>query len=412
MPFDMTLPSKYKDFEERWEWILSFMVLEDLFVHEMLMLMEKRPSYHLATMGVCVEDARIFLYYNPNFANKLTDPELRYIVTHEIYHVALHHCTVRLPEDDNERGLWNKAADLAINSLIPEDANRHMPKAKELKGLMPKDFGFDEKLSMEQYLQLLREKGDDGKGSNGGIYGVNKSGNDDPNQSPNSQPHQGGGFDDHGDWKESEIVKEIIRNKIEQLSHRERIWGNMPGDVKSIIMAAQKSYVKWTKYLRHYLGNIVTSKTEATFKRPNRRYGYPYCGQKRFYSDRKLLAVDTSGSINDANLAQFLCEMNKFAEVQPVDVQCFDHDLQGPVVSFDRKRLKFEFKGRGGTSFEPVFQMAEKRRYQSVIILTDGIAPAPERPPHVKDVIWVIVPGGKCPVDWGTVVKIPDKVNQ
>jgi predicted metal-dependent peptidase len=417
MPFDMTLPSKYKDFEERWEWILSFMVLEDLFVHEMLMLMEKRPSYHLATMGVSVEDARIILYYNPDFANKLTDPELRYIVTHEIYHVALHHCTVRLPEDDSERGLWNKAADLAINSLIPEDANRHMPKAKELKGLMPKDFGFAEKLSMEQYIQLLREKGDDGKGGNGGTYGVGqkKPGQGQPGQGqndPNSQPQQGGGFDDHGDWKDSEIIKEIIRNKIEQLSHREKVWGNMAGDVKSMIMAAQKSYVKWTKYLRHYLGNMVTSKTEATFKRPNRRYGYPYCGQKRFYSDRKLLAVDTSGSVSDADLAQFLCEMNKLAEIQPVDVQCFDHDLQGKVMPFDRKRLNFDFKGRGGTCFEPVFQMAEERHYQSVIMLTDGYASAPERPKHVKDVLWVIVPGGECPVDWGTVVKIPEKANQ
>lgn len=405
MPFDMELPEKYKDFEDRWDWILSFMVLEDLFVHEMLMLMEKRPTYHIATMGVSVQDARLILYYNPKFANALSDPELRYVVTHEIYHVALHHCTVRMPEDEKERGIWNKAADLAINSLIPEDSNRHMPKAPELKGLLPKDFGFEEKLSMEQYLQLLRDKNDNGQDGSGGTYG-SSSGED----GEGKQQH--GGFDDHGDWKDSEIIKEVVRNKIEQLSHREKVWGNMPGDVKSMIMAAQKSYVKWTKYLRHYLGNMVTSKTEATFKRPNRRYGYPYCGQKRFYSDRKLLCVDTSGSVSDADLAQFLCEMNKLAEIQPVDVQCFDHDLQGKPVPFDRKRLNFNFKGRGGTSFAEPFEFAEKNRYQSIIMLTDGFASAPERPKHVKDVLWVIVPGGECPVDWGTVVKIPEAANK
>lgn len=402
MPFDMETPPKYKDFEERWEWILSFMVLEDMFVHEMLMIMEKRPSYGLPTMGVSVQDSQLILYYNPKFANTLTDPELRYVVTHEIYHVALHHCTHRLPIEENERGLWNKAADLAINSLIPESADRHMPKAKELKGLLPKDFGFEEKLSMEQYIQLLRDKGDDGKGENGGTYGMSSK-----NGSGNGKSKQGGGFDSHDEWKDSEIVKEIIRNKIEQLSHREKVWGSMPGDVKSIIMAAQKSYVKWTKYLRHYLGNLVTSKSEPTFKRPNRRYGYPYCGSKRFHSDRKLLGVDTSGSISDADLAQFLCEMNKLAEVQPVDVQCFDHALQGKITPFDRKKLSFKFNGRGGTCFEPLMKLAEEKRYQSVIILTDGFANPPEKPKFVKDILWVIVPGGECPVKWGTIVKIP-----
>lgn len=406
MPFDMTLPAKYKDFEERWEWILSFMVLEDMFVHEMLMLMEKRPTYHIATMGVSVQDAKLILYFNPKFADTLTDPELRYVVTHEIYHVALHHCTTRRPEDEKEKGIWNKAADLAINSLIPQDTNRHMPQKKELKGLMPKDFGFPEKLSMEQYLQLLRDKKDDGQNSDGsGPYGSRISGGDGEGEDSTKQC---GGFDDHGDWKDSEIVKEIIRNKVEQLSHREKVWGTMPGDVKSIIMAAQRSYVKWTKYLRHYLGNLISTKVESTFKRPNRRYGYPYCGSKRLHTDRKLLGVDTSGSIGDKDLAQFLCEMNKLAEVQPVDVQCFDHGLQGKAVPFDRKRAKFKFHGRGGTDFGPVFKLAEERHYQSLIILTDGYANPPERPKFVKDILWVIVPGGKCPVDWGTVVKIPE----
>lgn len=401
MPMTMEAPTKYRSFEERWEWIITFMVLEDMFVHSMLMMMEKRPTTSIPTMGVSVEDASLILFYNPIFINSLSDSELRYVVTHEIYHVALHHCTVRRPEDLKQQGIWNKAADLAINSLIPESADRAMPKGKN-KGLKPKDFGFEEKLSMEQYLQLLRDKNDDGSDGAGGVYGSSGGEGGD-------KDGKGQGFDDHGGWRESEIVKEIIRNKIEQLATSERAWGNMPGDVKAMILAAQKSKVDWRKLLRHFLGLLPSSRQQSTFTKPNRRYGWPYCGSKRLHVDRKLVAIDTSGSIGDDELAQFLVEVNKLAEIQPVDLQLFDHQLQGKCKPFEKKHAHYEFTGRGGTSFTPVFQYAEEHRYQSLIILTDGAAEAPPRPARVRDILWVLTGGGNPPVDWGRRVHIIPK---
>ena len=389
MPTTLTTPEKYKSFNERWDWIVTFMVLEDMFVHEILMLMEKKPTSSIPTMGVAVVNSRLIFLYNPEFVGQLSDPELRYVVTHEIYHVALHHCTVRLPEDESERSLWNQAADLAINSLIPEDSNRHMPKAKELEGMKPEKFGFEPKLSMEQYLQLLREN---------------------PNGKPGSEMEkQGGageGFDDHNGWRESELAKQIIRNHIEKMSHSDRAWGNMPGDIKAMILAAQRSKVSWRKYLRQYFGNLITTNHQSTFKKPNKRFGYPYSGTKRLHTDRKLVAIDTSGSVGDKELSQFLTEVNKLAEIQPVDLQLFDHELQGKVQPFEKKHANFKFTGRGGTCFEPVMELAEKRKYHSLIMLTDGEAAAPERPRGVKDILWVIVGGSKPPVDWGTVIHI------
>lgn len=395
---------KHTSLSKRWDWILSFMVVEDMFVHEILMMMEKRATKGVPTMGVSVEDARIILYYNPDFIGRLSDPELRYVLTHEIYHVVLHHCTHRMPENPQQKGLWNKAADLAVNSLIPNNPEIHMPKNKELRGLMPKDFEFESKLSMEQYIQLLRDQEDDGKGQNGGVYGSGDGGDED--EGDEDKDKLGGGFDSHDKWKQSEIAKEMVRSKVQQLASKERAWGNMPADVKALIMAAQKSQVNWRRYLRHYLGDLVTSQNESTFKRPNRRFGYPYCGEKRKHTDRKLVAIDTSGSVGDEELAQFLTEVNRLAEIQPVDLQLFDARLQGDPISFSKKKAKFNFTGRGGTNFHPVMELAEKRKYQSLIMLTDGEATAPPKPKHVKDIIWVITGGGKPPVEWGKVVKI------
>ncbi|TRZ48557.1 MAG: hypothetical protein D4S01_10105 [Dehalococcoidia bacterium] len=379
--------------EERWEWILAFMVLEDMFVHEMLLAMEKHGTKAIPTLGIAVKDMRLVLAYNPDFVRKLSDPELRFVVSHEIYHAVFHHCTRRAPEDKKEHGLWNKAADLAINSLLVQDGNRHMPKGDN-KGIMPKDFGFEDKLSMEQYLQALRDKG----GEEDSGYGqIGEDG------------ELGGGFDSHDDWEESEIAREIIRNKVEQIMRNERVWGNMPGDMKAMIAAAQRSTVAWRKYLRRHLGHLITSKSQPTFKRPNRRFGFPFSGTKKFHCDRKLVAIDTSGSVSDDDLEQFLAEINKLSEIQPVDLQLFDHTLQGKIVPFSKKCGKYKFSGRGGTCFTPVFELAEKLRYQSLIILTDGFAEQPPKPRFVKDVLWVLTAEGKSPVDWGKVVKIVPK---
>lgn len=383
------LPGHYRSIEERWEWTVAFMVMEDLFVHEILMLMEKRSTTAIATMGIAIEAGKVVLYYNPDFVNSLTDPELRYVATHEVYHLILHHCTLRMPEREEDADIYNKAADLAINCLIVQTNSRKMP-AGEKKGLLPSDFGFEDKLSMEQYVMLLEDdqKKNGGKGSGKG---------------------QGKVLDDHSGWSDkngAEIVKQTVRNKVEEVSHRERIWGNMPGDVKDIIMAAQRSQIRWQRYLRQFFGRLLSSKFQPTFSRPNRRYGYPYCGTKRLHVDRKLVGIDTSGSIRDKDLATFLGEVNRLAEIQPVDLQLFDHGLQGPLRPFDRKHAKWEMKGRGGTSFKEIFDLADEKHYRSVIVLTDGEAEAVEKPKFVKDVIWVIIGGGKAPVDWGTVVNI------
>ena len=153
----------------------------------------------------------------------------------------------------------------------------------------------------------------------------------------------------------------------------------------------------------------MTANYQPTFKRPSKRYGYPYCGKKRLHTDRKLVAIDTSGSVSNGALSQFLSELNRLAEVQPVDLALFDADITQMPKPFDKKKVSYEFTGRGGTNFSPICELAELKRYQSLIILTDGFAPAPERPQYVKDVIWVLTPEGKAPVESGTQVTIDEE---
>jgi len=387
----MIATGSYKSPEEKWDWVVANLVYEDPFVHEFLLMLIKATTHDIPTMGVRVKDALIYLRYNPEFVEDLNEAELRYVVTHEILHVALLHCTTRLPVDEADADLYNVAADLAINSLISETVNRKMPRDKithQPIGLLPSTYKLPPKLSMEQYIMMLQEKNIDCSGAKG--------------------------FDDHRGWTDAdaEIIKEVVRSKVEQLSKSDKVWGTLPGDLQNAILAAQKSPTRWWKYLRHRLGNIVSTRNESTLKRPNKRYGYPYCGTKRNHVDRKLLAVDRSGSCMSAeDQGHFLSEVNKLAEIQPMDVVSFDVGIHGRVVQFDRRRLSFEYQGgSGGTSFKEVFEYADARRYESLIILTDGEAASIEQPRYVKDVIWVLTDlNKKPPVDWGRRVYITPK---
>lgn len=414
----------YSNTQERWNWLVSSILLDDMFVHEILMIMDKKQSSKIPTMGVCMKDSRIELLYNLNFVKQLSDAEVRYVLKHETLHVALHHITSRLSEDPKERDLWNIAADLAINCLIPESSTCKAPRLKDPKtgeeivtAQLPSNYGFPDKLSMEQYVQLLREKQKQQQQKNGGQgQGQGESQEDGQGQGDGQSENQGQGggsdegktpiLDDHSGWAESEIGDEQIRQKIEQMANNSQSWGTMSADVKEQILAAQRAKVPWTKILRHFLGNLVSNRYAPTFKRPNRRFGYPFSGTKRQYADRKLVSIDTSGSVGNAELSQFLTEVNKLAEINPVDLALFDADITQMPKPFDKKHASYEFSGRGGTDFAPICELASKRKYQSLIILTDGYAPAPEYPEGVKDVIWVITSDGKCPVDWGKQVQI------
>lgn len=412
---------------ERWNYVLATMIMGDPFVHEFLMMMKKVSNPLVGTMGVHCEGTEIILAYNPYFVQLLSDDQLRWVLNHEVLHVALHHCTLRQPEDKKQSTLWNYAADLAINQLIKENSMTTKPDEKVIKPLFPDAFGFPEKLSMEQYLQLLwkwdeenkqNQQGDgegdeNSDGSNNGDSDDNnsddkKGGLSGKDDNEPQAPKGGQVVDDHSGFEESDVLDQVIKNKINEMLNQDKYWGHMSGDAKQAIEAAQKARVNWRKILRHQLGRFATEEKEPTIMRPNRRFGYPYTGKTNVHVDRILVAMDTSGSVSDKALSQFIAECNKAKDYNPIDIVQFDHTIQVGPVPFDRKMKRYEAQGRGGTAFTPVFELAEKKRYKCLVVLTDGEAEAPPYPKFCRDVIWCLLQGKNAPVPWGRKIHIKD----
>lgn len=410
--------------EKKFEWVVAFMAFQDPFTHEILMLMNKRPTTQIPTMGVEVKESGLVLHYNPEYFNALSLEEQRWVFMHEVFHVVLHHCTNRRPADPTQMQLFNVACDLTVNSLIEKSGSLKAPPGV----LFPKQFKFPEKLSVEQYMDLLRdfiqpdkqkgpgkEKGDgepqddegDGElqGNEESEDGEEQEGNG--KSKGNGEPNlEGGQWDDHSMWNESEIVSQDIRNAIEYIKNTNK-WGSVGGDAQSIIEAAQRPQINWRGLLRHYLGQIPSPYRTPTFRKPNRRHGWPYSGQKRLYVNKALFAIDTSGSIEDHNLSQFLAELNKYVEQYPADLVLWDTRITYGPKPFGRKNPKFTFSGRGGTDPSDVIDLAEERGYKTIVFLTDGAFSTPRQPKC--DVVWVITEDGNKPVDWGKHVQLYHK---
>lgn len=365
---------------KRIDWMVSYMVMTERFHFEILARMVRKPSCDIDTMAVGPCGVQVMLYYNPDFVHTLEDNELRWVLIHEVAHVVLHHISHRQPTDPAERALYNIAADLAVNSLFREGQDYRHPRAPDGQAhdtwiLLPRHFGYEDQLSMEQYIGLLRQDLRDGKINSIDVYDGLHS------------------VDSHRDWQESAGVAAQVREWVTQIQSGQS-WGNLGGAAISAVLAAQRSTVPWTRLLRYHYGQYDCKELHSTYKRPARRVGYPWCGKTRHSVGKTLVAIDTSGSIRDEDLGRFLAETNGLSATHPVDLVTWDTcvPMEKPIP-WPRTRPRFSFAGRGGTHVQPVLDLASRLHYRQIVLLTDGEFPPPAIPAGLG-VLWVLVPGG------------------
>jgi predicted metal-dependent peptidase len=89
-----------------------------------------------------------------------------------------------------------------------------------------------------------------------------------------------------------------------------------------------------------------------------------------------LLGIDTSGSVSDDELREFMTEIHHIHKTG-VDVTIIQCDTA--IVSIKEYKGKYDgikIGGRGGTSFDPVIDYfnANLKKYTSLVYFTDGEA--------------------------------------
>lgn len=181
-------------------------------------------------------------------------------------------------------------------------------------------------------------------------------------------------------WEEDESRQWEINELIMQVKD----WGSISCNMAETIMATTQAKIDYRKVLSGFRSSVISSKRGLTRMRPNRRWGFEQMGSKYAFSTSLLIAVDTSGSISSDMLKHFFSVIVKFFKygIEQIDVIQFDCVIQGECMSLKKakKQKEFAIHGRGGTSFQPVFNyLREHNYYDGLIILTDGYAEVPRK---------------------------------
>jgi predicted metal-dependent peptidase len=169
--------------------------------------------------------------------------------------------------------------------------------------------------------------------------------------------------------------------------------------------------VDWRAVLRQFLSSHA--RNDFSWSRPNRRLihrGLYLPGLRSEELGEVVLAVDTSGSIGQEELARFAAEAQGILESYDCSLLVLYHDSAVQKVQTWRSGdapLALEPVGGGGTSHVCVFEHVETLDGQPtcVICLTDLYTEMPSAVPSVPT-LWAVVGGNPTQPPFGLRVEV------
>lgn len=336
--------------------------------------------------------------YGREFVKKLRDPELNFVVAHENGHKMYRHLTTWKKLHDENHRLANQACDYVINLMLkdldPTESVIAMPRFPVGHPLAGKVMGLiDERfrgMNSKQVFDILKEEQEEGG-----------SGGDDGE----------GGFDDH-DWQDAKDMTEEEKKELEReidqairqgMMAQQKIAGTGAGGLDRELADLLEPKVNWREVLRDFVKSICNSKDASSWRKVNRRflstgtYMPSLIGEK---VGHLVIAIDTSGSVGDAELAEFLSEVKGIAEeVNPACVdllywgssvvghETYGDGQAGDIINSTRP------KDGGGTSPSCVSEYLKEKNIkpECVIILTDGCVGSDWGSEWTAPTLWCIV---------------------
>ena len=202
----------------------------------------------------------------------------------------------------------------------------------------------------------------------------------------------------------------LEKESLEQLFIKMQEQNTLPKSLDRLIPRYFTNQIDWRERLGAYLDEFL--KSSYSFSPPNLKHLYRGIALPRLYSDtlRIVVAIDSSGSIDQESLGKFFAELESiflhFSEYK-IDLLVSDFKIQyhkelTKGESFDTKII-----GGGHTDFRPVFEFIEKELEDSrlLIYFTDGEGIFPTQEP-LYEVLWVLRRDKEIP--FGTKITLED----
>ena len=348
-------------------------------------------------------DGRKF-YYNPAFITELDDKENVFLVAHELGHCIYEHF---LRRGDRDGKLFNIAGDYIINNVLDNELVKKGDYARVITYVKPYlNHKYDGWTTEEVYDDLQQQQDAGGKPEDEGDLidvHIDMSG--------------GGGGEDGDEGDGVEVDGQGLAGKPKPLSEEDQKQlgnemkdamiqaaasggaGSVPGDMKRMIKSLLEPEMDWREIIQSQVQSSL--KSNFSFMRPNRKGWHMTAilpGMDRDVMIDVALAIDTSGSISQTMLTEFVSEIAGMMEqYENYRIRIWQFDTR--VYGFDefthddgRDIREYAIKGGGGTDFMVNWTYMEEEEIDpdQFIVFTDGMPYGGWGNPDYCDTVFLI----------------------
>ena len=316
--------------------------------------------------------------YSSHFLENAEISELEFVLANGAMHSALSH---DMRKNSRSGWLWQMATDFAINDMLVQnglDRPEHAQYRIRFEGMYAEEIYAelkDDILRDDEDLEYEADDSDD----------VEK--NDDKRDKEQSEVQT-------QEETEAEILQEqLLAEEAISLLESEYKKGELPLDIERFFDLSYIGKIDWRDELREAIDRF--HRDDYILIPPNKKFLHlgiylPSNVSNRF---RLVIAVDSSGSVDEELLSEFLSEVNfLMSTIQNYQIELLvcDDKLQSHQTFYSGDTLDCEIKGQGGTDFRAVFEFIDSELEDTKLLLyfTDLDGRFPTRAPSYR-VKWI-----------------------
>jgi len=321
------------------------------------------------------------LEYSSMFLENAEVSEIEFALANGAMHTSLAH---ENRQNSRSGWLWQMATDMAINDMLVENGLT-LPEGAQyrvrFKGMYAEEIYAELKsdiLREEDNLEYEADDADDMQNSD------KKNEEKQESKEQTQTPEQ----------IEEEILQEqLFAEEAISLLTSEFQKGEAPSHIERFFRVDFFSKIDWRDELKSALDRYF--KDDYVLIPPNKKFLSQgiYLPSTTSQTFRLVIAVDSSGSVDDKLLSQFLSEVNFLMSLvshYQIELIVCDEKIHSHKTFYSGESLKCDAKGGSGTDFRPVFEFV-KNEFDDVKLLlyfTDLEGRFPNETPSY-DVKWV-----------------------
>jgi predicted metal-dependent peptidase len=334
-----------------------------------LFQMDREINFNISSpTAVNFKGARYVIYFNPIIFLNLNLKQMESTIKHEILHIiSMHLIRAKGLNKKYKKLVVNMAMDIVVNTFL----DNLPPYATTIEWV---NFKYDLKLSpfesFEYYVEKLQNT----------LEIIEDIETEDPTYDSDKEDKIEREFDPnntHDIWEKSSEIDEKTLKEFTEKFVDNSIKGQVPEYINEMLLAIKNKdgELPWNLYLKRLIGTVESNNKKTTTRlsrrQPNR---LDLRGEIRSHKANIAVAIDISGSISDEEFYAAIKEVVSIIKNYNHEItiiEC-DEEIRRIYKIKSERDIKERLKIRGGTSYSPVFEFANKNKFNLLIYFTDG----------------------------------------